>query len=144
MTSTCSLHTQREVANLPMPDLATWIRAKDAKWFRPIFRKHPEIKVWNARSRNVRLDQMDGLLLTGGSDISPEFLRQENVDPSLIHNDVDPLRDRWEFDAITRSLARGLPIFGICRGIQVLNVALGGTLKLDILGHNLPEQKESD
>ena len=127
-----------------MPNLATWIRPKDAKWFRPIFGKHPEIKVWNALKRKVPLEKMDGLLLTGGSDISPEFLRQENVDPSLIHNDVDPLRDRWEFDAITRSLARGLPIFGICRGIQVLNVALGGTLKLDILGHNLPEQKESD
>jgi len=127
-----------------MPNLATWIRAKDAKWFRPIFRKHPEIKVWNARSRNVRLDQMDGLLLTGGSDISPEFLRQENVDPTLIHNDVNPVRDRWEFDAISKSLARGLPILGICRGIQALNVALGGTLKLDIPGHDLPEQKEND
>jgi putative glutamine amidotransferase len=87
---------------------------------------------------------MDGLLLTGGSDISPEFLRQENVDPSLIQNDVDPLRDRWEFDAISKALPRGLPIFAICRGIQVLNVALGGTLKLDISGHNLPDQKERD
>ena len=127
-----------------MANLVTWMRPKDEKWFQPFFAKHPDVHVFDARKGDVALDQMDGLLLTGGSDISPEFLRQENVDPSLIHNDVDPLRDRWEFDAITRSLARGLPIFGICRGIQVLNVALGGTLKLDILGHNLPEQKESD
>src|SRR6266571_6570860 len=127
-----------------MPNLATWIRAKDAKWFRPIFRKHPEIKVWNARSRNGRLDQMDGLLLTGGSDISPEFLRQKVLDPSLLDKQVDPERDCWEFAAVQEALARGLPIFAICKGLQVFNVALGGTLRLDIKGHNLPEQKQRD
>jgi putative glutamine amidotransferase len=127
-----------------MPNLATWIRPKDARSFRPIFRKHPEVKVWNARHHHVPLDQIDGLLLTGGSDISPEFLRQGDVDPTLIHRDLDPERDRWEFDAIEKSIARGLPIFAICRGIQVLNVALGGTLKLDIKGHNLPEQRDRE
>ena len=127
-----------------MPNLATWIRAKDAKWFRPIFRKHPEIKVWNARNRNFRLDQMDGLLLTGGSDISPEFLRQKVLDPSLLDKHIDPQRDRWEFAAVQEALARGLPIFAICKGLQVFNVALGGTLKLDIKGHNLPEQRDRD
>jgi putative glutamine amidotransferase len=120
------------------------MRPKDEKSFQPFFAKHPDIHVVDARKGDVALDQMDGLLLTGGSDISPEFLRQENVDPSLIQNDVDPLRDRWEFDAISKALPRGLPIFAICRGIQVLNVALGGTLKLDISGHNLPDQKERD
>ena len=91
------------------------------------------------------MDQMDGLLLTGGSDITPEFLRQENVDPALIDkDDLDPKRDRWEFEAISEALTRGLPILAICRGIQVLNVAMGGTLKLDIPGHRLPEQKEQD
>ena len=127
-----------------MPNLATWIRAKDTKWFRPIFRKHPEIKVWNARNRNVRLDQMDGLLLTGGSDISPEFLRQKVLDPSLLDKQVDPERDRWEFAAVQEAIERGLPIFAICKGLQVFNVALGGTLKLDIKGHNLPEQRDRD
>jgi len=127
-----------------MPNLATWMRQKDEKWFQPFFAKHPDIHVFDARKGDVALNQMDGLLLTGGFDISPEFLRQENVDPTLIHNDVNPVRDRWEFDAISKSLARGLPILGICRGIQALNVALGGTLKLDIPGHDLPEQKEND
>ena len=65
----------------PMPNLATWIRQKDAKSFRTIFEKHPDTKVWNARTRNVPLDEMDGLLLSGGSDISPEFLRQDIPDP---------------------------------------------------------------
>ncbi len=127
-----------------MPNLATWIRAKDAKWFGPIFRKHPEIKVWNARNRNARLDQMDGLLLTGGSDISPEFLRQKILDRSVLDKQIDPERDRWEFAAVQEALSRGLPIFAICKGLQVFNVALGGTLKLDIKGHNLPEQRDRD
>ena len=127
-----------------MPNLATWIRAKDAKWFRPIFSKHPEIKIWNARTRNVSLDEMDGLLLSGGSDISPEFLRQEVPDPSVLDKRIDPERDRWEFDAVKEALSRGLPILAICKGLQVFNVALGGTLKLDIPGHNLPHQKQRE
>jgi putative glutamine amidotransferase len=128
-----------------MADLATWMRPKDEKWFRPFFAKHPEIHVFDARTRHVLMDQMDGLLLTGGSDITPEFLRQENIDPNLIDkDDIDPKRDRWEVDAISNAIKRGLPILAICRGIQVLNVALGGTLKLDIPGHRLPEQKEQD
>jgi len=127
-----------------MPNLATWIRPKDTKWFRPIFREHPDIKVWNAQKRSVRLEQMDGLLLTGGSDISPDFLRQKVVNPSLLDKQIDPERDRWEFAAVQEALSRGLPIFAICKGLQVFNVALGGTLKLDIKGHNLPEQRERD
>jgi putative glutamine amidotransferase len=127
-----------------MPNLATWIRPKDAKWFRTFFVKHPQIKVWNARNRHVAQDQMDGLLLTGGSDISPEFLRQEIPDPSVLDKDIDPERDRWEFQAVQEALTRGLPVFAICKGLQVFNVALGGTLKLDIKGHDLPEQKHCD
>ncbi len=127
-----------------MPNLATWIRAKDAKWFRPIFAKHPAIKIWNARTRNFPLQKIDGLLLSGGSDISPEFLSQDVHDPSLLDKDVDSKRDRWEFEAVRESLSRGLPIFALCKGLQVFNVALGGTLKLDIPGHNLPHQKQQD
>ena len=128
-----------------MANLATWIRPKDEKWFRPFLAKHPEIRVFDARKGDVPMDGMDGLLLTGGSDVTPEFLRQENVDVTLIHkDDLDPKRDQWEFDAISKALARGLPILAICRGIQVLNVALGGTLRLVIPGHGLPEQKNQD
>jgi putative glutamine amidotransferase len=128
-----------------MPNLAIWMRPKDEKWFQPFFAKHPDIHVFDARKADIPMDEMDGLLLTGGSDITPEFLRQENADPTLIHqDDLDPKRDRWELEAISKALARGLPILGICRGIQVLNVALGGTLTLDIPGHGLPEQKDQD
>jgi len=128
-----------------MPSLAVWMRPKDEKWFQQFFAKHPDIRVFDARTGEVPTEEMDGLLLTGGSDITPEFLRQDDVDPTLLYqDDLDPKRDRWEFEAISKALARGLPILGICRGIQVLNVALGGTLILDIPGHGLPEQKDQD
>jgi putative glutamine amidotransferase len=130
--------------NLLMPNLATWLREKDEKWFRPFFARHPDIRIHDARKGVIELDQIDGLLLTGGSDIAPEFLRQEIVDPGVIDKDVDRARDRWEFEAVEKTIARGRPILAICKGMQVLNVALGGTLKLDIPGHNLPEQKTAD
>jgi putative glutamine amidotransferase len=127
-----------------MPNLATWMRPKDEKWFQPFFAKHPDIHVFDARKGGVPLEKMDGLLLTGGSDISPEFLRQKVVDPSVLSKDMDPKRDRWEFKAVEEALSRGLPILAICKGLQVFNVALGGTLKLDIKGHDLPEQRHRD
>jgi len=127
-----------------MPNLATWMREKDEKWFQPFFDKHPEIRVFDARKGKASLAKMDGLLLTGGSDIAPEFLRQEIVDPSAIDKDVDVERDRWEFAAVQEALSGGLPILAICKGLQVLNVALGGTLNLDIPGHKLPEMKDRD
>jgi putative glutamine amidotransferase len=127
-----------------MPSLATWMRAKDEKWFQPFFDKHPAIRVCNARKGEAALEEIDGLLLTGGSDIAPEFLNQEVPDPSIFEQDVDVARDRWEFAAVKDALSRGLPIFAICKGLQLFNVALGGTLKLDIPGHKLPEQKEHD
>jgi putative glutamine amidotransferase len=127
-----------------MPKLATWLREKDEKWFQPFFAKHPEIEICNARKGEVTIADVNGILLTGGADIAPEFLKQPVPDPSVLDPDVDAARDRWEFAAIDRALVRGLPVLAICKGMQLLNVSLGGTLKLDILGHKLPEQKDHD
>jgi putative glutamine amidotransferase len=127
-----------------VPKLATWLRQKDEKWFAPFFAKHPEIETCDARKIEVSIADVDGLLLTGGSDIAPEFLKQPVPDASVLEKDVDPVRDRWELAAVNQALARGLPILAICKGMQLFNVALGGTLKLDISGHKLPEQKDHD
>ena len=127
-----------------MPKLATWIRPKDEKWFGPFFAPHPELIIANACGGEGTLDDANGLLLTGGADISLEFLRQPVPDPSVLEKDSDPARDEWEFAAVSKALELGLPILAVCKGLQVLNVALGGTLKLDIRGHNLPEQKDHD
>lgn len=126
-----------------MPDLASWVRRSDEKRFEPFLAPHPEINLRNAARGPVALATMDGLLLTGGNDIAQEFLRQPVPDPSLLEK-PDLERDEWEFAAAQEALARGLPIFAICKGLQLLNVALGGTLRLDIPGHNLPEQKSED
>src|SRR2546423_1325030 len=127
-----------------MPKLATWMRRKDEKYFAPFFAGHPGVEIWNAANREVPTAKMDGLLLTGGADISPEFLNQEIADVSVIEKDADPKRDGWEFNAVKEAMARELPILAICKGMQLFNVALGGTLYLDIRGHNLPEQKNRD
>lgn len=126
-----------------MPNLASWIRPKDEKFFDPLLATQPEVVVWNAAQQRGQLSEMDALLLTGGNDIAPEYLRQPVPDPSILE-EPDLERDQWEFEATQNALERGLPIFAICKGLQVLNVAMGGTLRLDIPGHNLPEQKNND
>lgn len=127
-----------------MPNVATWMRAKDEKWFRPIFDRFPAVRMWNALTNEAQMEGMHGLLLTGGADISKEFLRQEVPDESVLEKDADPKRDAWEFATTKDALARGLPIFAICKGLQVFNVALGGTLHLDISGHNDPKTRDND
>jgi len=73
----------------------------------------------------------DALLLTGGGDVDPA-LYGDAVGAHTRY--VDVKRDRHEIDLIGRCLADGVPVFGICRGIQVLNVALGGGLIQHIPG----------
>ncbi len=75
------------------------------------------------------LAQLDGLLLAGGRDIEPARYGQE-PDPLLAA--TDPQRDRFELALVPAALEAGLPILGFCRGMQVLNVALGGTLVQDV------------
>jgi putative glutamine amidotransferase len=75
------------------------------------------------------LDVCDGILLGGGRDIDPSRYGQE---ASEHLGTTDPRRDAFELELVERTLDRGLPILGMCRGIQVLNVALGGTLVQDV------------
>jgi putative glutamine amidotransferase len=126
-----------------MLHLASWIRECDEEPFGRFFSRHPELEVSNARTTPVDLSTADGLLVTGGPDISADFLHQPIPDPAVIQ-DPEPERDAWEFAAIREAIDRGLPILCVCKGVQVLNVALGGTLHLDISGHNLPEMKLSN
>jgi gamma-glutamyl-gamma-aminobutyrate hydrolase PuuD len=71
------------------------------------------------------LDALDGLIFSGGSDLDPELYGQE---PHPATVGVVPERDRAELALLTAALARDLPLLAICRGSQVLNVALGGEL----------------
>ena len=72
---------------------------------------------------------LDGLLLTGGGDLDPALFG-EAPHPTLY--DVAPARDTLEASVLRIALERGRPILAVCRGIQLLNVALGGSLYQDV------------
>ncbi len=81
------------------------------------------------------LDRMDALLLAGGSDIDPTSY---GAKPHPETNGTRPERDRFELALTHRALERDIPVLGICRGMQLLNVACGGTLEQhlpDAVGH---------
>lgn len=126
-----------------MPHLASWIRECDEEHFARFFAPHPELRVSNARHVAVDPETVDGLLLTGGPDVAAEFHPEMPNDLALIR-DAQPNRDAWEIEALHYALERRLPVLCICKGIQVLNLALGGSLLLDIRGHDLPEMKSAN
>jgi putative glutamine amidotransferase len=76
------------------------------------------------------LDACDAVLLGGGRDIHPSAYGQEPTE-HLSH--TEPRRDAFELELVERALDRALPVLGMCRGIQILNVALGGTLVQDLV-----------
>jgi len=75
------------------------------------------------------VDRIDGLLVPGGADIDPSFF---GASRSTQVEYTDPARDALELECIAHARRRGLAVFGICRGMQMINVALGGTLIQDI------------
>ncbi len=84
---------------------------------------------------NAYLSVLDGLLLSGGVDVSPSQYGEED-DPEL--GEVDPDRDSIELPLTRLALEQDMPLFAICRGVQILNIALCGTLYQD-----LPSQRGS-
>ncbi len=83
-----------------------------------------------AGSPEVLLDDLDGLVLTGGRDVDPALYGHRLREGCGV--ELDAPRDALEIPLARRALERDLPVLGICRGVQVLNVAAGGTLLQDI------------
>ncbi|HEY5578716.1 MAG TPA: gamma-glutamyl-gamma-aminobutyrate hydrolase family protein [Acidimicrobiia bacterium] len=75
------------------------------------------------------LDDLDALIISGGGDVDPAFYGQANTGDSV---DVDPSVDAWEMALIRGAKRRRMPLLGVCRGMQVINVTLGGTLEQEI------------
>lgn len=74
-------------------------------------------------------DYLDGLILQGGADVSPRAYGEEPLKPEWAG---DPVRDAYELELVYEFLEAGKPILGICRGMQLINVAFGGSLLQDI------------
>jgi putative glutamine amidotransferase len=75
---------------------------------------------------------LDGLVLQGGADISPLAYGEQPQKPEW---EGDPVRDRYEIELVREFMAAKKPVLGICRGAQMINVALGGSLHQDIPAH---------
>lgn len=73
--------------------------------------------------------QVDGLLLQGGADVSPTSYGETPIRPEW---SGDRIRDEYEIELVRAAVAQGKPVLGICRGVQLLNVARGGTLYQDV------------
>ena len=85
---------------------------------------------------DLALDLIDGLLLAGGADVDPSFYGEQRA-PQTVH--TVPERDDFELALARRAIERDIPFLGVCRGMQVMNIAQGGTLIQDLptlLGHS--------
>ena len=82
------------------------------------------------------LAEVSGLLLTGGGDVDPTLYGQERHPETRVKRG----RDETEFGLIRAAIERDMPVFGICRGMQAINVALGGSLDQHVLDHRSPER----
>lgn len=80
----------------------------------------------------ARLARFDGVLLPGGGDLAPHRYGAADAHDSVY--DVDDLQDDFDLEVARRALESGLPLLAICRGLQVVNTVLGGTLHQDMGG----------
>ena len=82
----------------------------------------------------------DALVLTGGGDVHPRFYGR--TDALSLMTDVNENRDLFEMSLVVAAVERGIPILGICRGLQLFNVAMGGSLLPDIESSGYPTHRE--
>ncbi len=119
-------------------------KGPDSPYFRALVEagaKPEELELVNAREAQsieagIRSGVYDGVLFTGGEDVDPT-LYQESVKYDNVR--VNRERDDFEMALLDQAMNRRLPILGICRGVQMINVKFGGTLYQDLAGDRGPE-----
>ena len=98
--------------------LAVWVKPEELEMLSPSHSSVPDVRDY------------DGVLFAGGKDINPKYYQEAVKYPNLVQ--IDEKRDAFEFELFDRAHRGRLPILGICRGLQMINVRFGGTLYQDL------------
>jgi gamma-glutamyl-gamma-aminobutyrate hydrolase PuuD len=101
----------------------------------PTVEQADRLGVWDVRTEDY-VSRLDGLVLQGGADIDPSIYDDR---PTELLGPTDPIRDRFELELLRAFAAAGKPVLGVCRGMQLINVAYGGTLYQDLRHANVVE-----
>lgn len=89
--------------------------------------------------KNIDIEKIGGILLTGGGDLSEKYLNEKL---HIKANSINEKRDEFEINLVKKAYEKNIPIIGICRGAQIINVALGGTILQHIEGHIQKEDRQ--
>ena len=138
---TCSSENMvsKSINRLDYPYINAITESKGIPIIIPILKNYDHIERY--------LDIVDGIVFTGGEDLSPLLFNEE---PIRKLGDVDMDRDLTEMYLFEKAYERGIPILGICRGAQLINIALGGSVYQDIysqidhvIGHSYPNNLQN-
>ena len=110
-------------------------------WIRKLEPDAEFLKLSPTGQNTDAVGEVDGLLLTGGGDVDPDFYGRGHL--RNLAKDVNIDRDKFEFEVIRRALERDVPILGVCRGMQTMNVALGGSLHVDVKSDGFADHSSS-
>jgi putative glutamine amidotransferase len=121
--------TLRRTVQYLDPLMSNWVMSRDVVVLMvPSVDREGLLHRNNMRLRDY-VHELDGLVLQGGADISPTCYSEEPLKPEWAG---DRVRDDYEMELFSEFMEAGKPVLGVCRGVQLINVALGGTLYQDV------------